>query len=651
MGTPKNFRLGRGLTVLIGVCGLLLAGALGFLAFGQPSASAAFDGLPTETPRRDLPIALDQNRPTDDAGLTVLDQTQIGDFIVVVGNFTEVETRDGRILQTSGAYAYDINTGALLEPFLPELTRSNGNPTSVNAVAPAGGNNVFIAGEFNRAEDVFHNRIAKYNLLTGEIDNSFSADFNAAITELRYNDGRLFVGGEFTSVNGVSRQRLAEVNPNSGAVVNSFRFDITQSSRTPGTPFGPRYIGVTPDDILVVAHRGEMVAGEPRTGIALIDLKSNNLLGYSTNFWNGLEVFLQDAAVSPDGSYVVLVSNGFDFPAEGRDVGIRFDISDRHTSNQSERWIARNFDSTFSVAISDDAVFMGGHFCNVEGPGSANPFPGVGQYGNENSCFGATPGSRFPGVVNRDQLAAFDPVTGHALDWDPGSSAFRGVQSLEVIDRGLLIGHDGQFLGRDGADRRAWNVGLHGFLDFANPDGRPTPHECGGLRATIVGTNSNDVITGTSGRDIIVGLGGNDTIRGLNGNDVICGNEGRDVIHGGKGADIIYGNQGGDTLNGNNGVDTIYGGKFNDIIDGGGGRDVLEGNLGDDRILGGTDSDELDGGEGRDVLQGQRGHDQLQGNAGWGDTVSGDLGNDRCVGFVFGQPDNPNDVISNCESR
>ncbi|MGC4110613.1 MAG: calcium-binding protein [Nocardioides sp.] len=64
---------------------------------------------------------------------------------------------------------------------------------------------------------------------------------------------------------------------------------------------------------------------------------------------------------------------------------------------------------------------------------------------------------------------------------------------------------------------------------------------CRGVRATIVGTSSNDVIHGTPRRDVIVGLGGNDRIYAGAGNDLVCGGDGSDAIHGGAGDDRLYG--------------------------------------------------------------------------------------------------------------
>jgi Ca2+-binding RTX toxin-like protein len=86
------------------------------------------------------------------------------------------------------------------------------------------------------------------------------------------------------------------------------------------------------------------------------------------------------------------------------------------------------------------------------------------------------------------------------------------------------------------------------------------PPVCAGHRATIVGTDGNDMIQGTPGRDVIVGLGGNDEIHGRGQDDIICG---------GPGDDVIFGEQGNDTLLGDDGHDFVDGGLDNDFMDGG----------------------------------------------------------------------------------
>lgn len=101
---------------------------------------------------------------------------------------------------------------------------------------------------------------------------------------------------------------------------------------------------------------------------------------------------------------------------------------------------------------------------------------------------------------------------------------------------------------------------------------------CGGLPATIIGTEEADTLEGTAGHDVIVGLGGNDTIDGLGGNDRICAGSGGDVVYGGPG---------------------------NDRLEGGAGKDRLLGEAGDDHLLGGPGVDRLVGGPGSDTCVGE----------------------------------------------
>jgi Ca2+-binding RTX toxin-like protein len=106
---------------------------------------------------------------------------------------------------------------------------------------------------------------------------------------------------------------------------------------------------------------------------------------------------------------------------------------------------------------------------------------------------------------------------------------------------------------------------------------------CKGIRATIVGTEGDDIRKGTSRRDVIVGLAGNDRLSGLAGNDLTCGGRGNDTLKGGagqdqlsgqKGKDKLYGQKGNDKLSGNAGRDTLMGGPGKDILRGGPGKDT-----------------------------------------------------------------------------
>ena len=140
-------------------------------------------------------------------------------------------------------------------------------------------------------------------------------------------------------------------------------------------------------------------------------------------------------------------------------------------------------------------------------------------------------------------------------------------------------------------------VGIALFAQNAGAGGQPEAPRCHGKKATILGTNGDDLIRGTDQPDVIVSLGGDDTIYAGLGNDVVCAGAGDDLLHGGRG---------------------------NDLLDGGAGTDRVFGDLGDDRAMGGGgDDDEVSGGLGIDTVSGGPGSDDL---------VRGDYGYDRMDG-------------------
>jgi len=87
---------------------------------------------------------------------------------------------------------------------------------------------------------------------------------------------------------------------------------------------------------------------------------------------------------------------------------------------------------------------------------------------------------------------------------------------------------------------------------------------CTGMRATILGSNLNDVLIGTDGHDVIVGRSGNDVIRAGSGDDTVCGGQGDDRIDGGDGIDHIFGESGADRLEGTGPINILFGGPGDD---------------------------------------------------------------------------------------
>ena len=116
---------------------LLCAIALAITTWNLRSASAADVNHGTvvpEIPRRDTPIVADGK---------VYATIQMHDRVIVAGNFTTVERRNGTTVGRTHIFAYDINSGALIEDYNPVL---DGEVRAVIGDEDTG--DIFIGGKF-----------------------------------------------------------------------------------------------------------------------------------------------------------------------------------------------------------------------------------------------------------------------------------------------------------------------------------------------------------------------------------------------------------------------------------------------------------------------------------------------------------------------
>ena len=130
---------------------------------------------------------------------------------------------------------------------------------------------------------------------------------------------------------------------------------------------------------------------------------------------------------------------------------------------------------------------------------------------------------------------------------------------------------------------------------------------CNGQRATIRGTDGNDVLIGTRGDDIIAGSSGTDYILAKGGNDLVCAGTGEDSVNGGDGDDVIYlgdgddyawGRLGNDRMFGEVGYDYLLGQRGDDYLDAGpapwDGADYCNGYYGADTLVDCENPEDID---------------------------------------------------------
>jgi hypothetical protein len=397
---------------------------------------------------------------------------RVAQYIVYGGSFTTVTQPDGTVSNQPYLVALDIDTGKMSTTFRPVL---DGQVRVVEAGDTPG--TVFVGGRFKNVNGVFTGGLVKLDVMTGQAVGGFSAPFNGEVSTLARAGNRLFVGGFFTAIGGAARSQLAEISASNGAVNANFTIGVTglrdSGCRADGfcyTVTGPpvRSIRVNAAGTrLAVMHRGDLVGGQQRWGAAIIDISTAtpSVTSFKTDLWdparnNGRTDFVGviDGDMTPDGSMIVMANGIGNFPPL-HDTVTAFPVNGGNAVQPL--WVNQNFDSNFSVAVSDQAVYQGGHFCWVESQAStASPLYWPGSAGNQYSCE-ATSGSVFqPRTTYRYHVSAGDLSSGRAIAWDPGSNdSFRGVNLLRTIDRGLLLGHDGTRV-------KNFNVGRSALFDM-----------------------------------------------------------------------------------------------------------------------------------------------------------------------------------------
>ncbi|WP_435148136.1 Ig-like domain-containing protein [Micromonospora aurantiaca (nom. illeg.)] len=427
-----------------GVAGHTGAQATGSSAALGAARTTATRALVTPGDTRLMPATPRTDTPRITNG-EITDIEVIGNRVFIAGTFTSIANVGGSAITQRSLASYNLDTGKVDTGFKPVI---DGAVAAVEASPD--GSSLYIAGAFNTINGVTKRKIARLNPTTGAPIAAFTATANARATALAVSGNAVYVGGQFATVNGVSRSGLAALNPTTGAVDTGFNLPLTGGIGVGGM-LTVQQLKLTHDrSKLLVVHTGRQIAGQDRYGVALIGTASKALLPWRTRLWEdnlsfvgGIQrVFAGD--IAPDDSYFVVTSgSGGDRPPIN-DTAIAYPLTGN--DNVEPLWISRHFDSIYSVAITDTAVYVGGHFSWQESPTSNVPWPGLDNvgYGTGQGLSGYGLGDQ---VVRRDHLGALDPLTGTALEWNPGSNSYEGEKAMLATSRGLLVGGDGNVKG------------------------------------------------------------------------------------------------------------------------------------------------------------------------------------------------------------
>jgi large repetitive protein len=451
--------------------GLLAAAvlAVGLPVVGTPVAAAATAtpgtaivpsvalAQPTPNHTRLVPAVPRKNTPRISNGeiwdIEVVPQLN---RVFIAGSFTSIANTVNPTTTVNQRYlaSYNYNTGLIDTSFRPTF---NGG---VNAVeASPDGTKLFVAGSFNTVNGVARQKVASLNLTTGAPLSNFvvTNSTNNYVESLAATNSTLYVGGRFTRINGVLKDHLAAMNATTGAVDPTFTNNLTGGIGVNGA-LGVPQLKLTHDDSkLLVVHTGRQVNGQDRMGMAIINTATKQLYPWRSRLWDenlgrvGGVTRISAGDIAPNDQYFVVGSgSGGDAPPiSDTAVAYPLTVASLNNDNVQPLWIHRSFDSVYSIAITEQAVYFGGHFGFNESPTSCETepcFPGLPNvgYGTGQGLSGYGLGDT---VVRREHIGALDPVNGRALEWNPWSTSFEGNKAMEATARGLFVGGDGMFQG------------------------------------------------------------------------------------------------------------------------------------------------------------------------------------------------------------
>lgn len=354
---------------------LVVASALSTVMVAPLAAHASVSTVPDDTAR---------------VNGTVYAVAQVGSRTIIGGDFTTV---GGRPRNHIAAIRAD---GKLDLTFNPDVDGT------VYAVAgSADGSTVYVGGRFATAGGAARANLAAVSGTTGAALPSWTADTTGTTPEvlaLAVTGNRLYVGGRFGGIDATDRKRIVAVDATIGEVIKTFKPNPN--------PAAVKFLAASPDGSRVFAGGAfDTIGGQSRpAGIAELHADT----GLATPF-------------SPAGVGSVVVAMGVS-PTADR---LYFGVADNRVlaydiATSTLLWTVKNGGDTQAIAVTDTAVYLGGHF-----------------------------GQNLTQRVKRQWIQSLK-LDGTVTEWDPKlSGGSMGVWAITATPTALLVG--GEFTHINGA--------------------------------------------------------------------------------------------------------------------------------------------------------------------------------------------------------
>ena len=355
---------------------------------------------------------------------------QIGQTMIVGGRFTQVqEAGSATVLTRNNIFAFDSTTGEVDAGFAPNVG------DEVMALLPAkDGASVYVGGKFVTVNGVRNRVLTRLNISNGQAVAGFTPNIGARVRDLRLSGGRLYVAGPFTSVDGEAHRALVTIDPTTGRLDPFLNLDFAGTQNGGATQV--LKMDISPDGSrLAAVGNFATVGGLSRHQIVMLDLSGDTAQlanwytpRYEAACSTSFDSYMRDIDFAPNGTYFVVSTTGaYRAPPRLCDSQARWETSATGTDIQPTWVNYTGGDTTYAVALTGTAVYVGGHFRWANNPFVAD--------------------AAGPGAVSREGIAALDPVNGLPLSWNPGRTKGVGVFDMLATPQGLWVGSDTDRIG------------------------------------------------------------------------------------------------------------------------------------------------------------------------------------------------------------
>ena len=406
MGSPNPLFKRRPIAAIVSTFALII----GLVALSAP-ATATADTAPPEVgaPSTVTTTAL----PTPQMNGVVWSQVIVGNVDYVGGDFTSARPSGSAAgtNETPRSYllAYNVTTGVLMSwaPVLDQQVRQ--------LVVTPDQTKLIAVGDFTTVNGSSRNRIAEFDLPSGNLDTGFHPSANATVYTAAATNSTVYFAGNFGAVTGTTRVGTAAASVTTGAL----------TAWNPALSGGRAWSMEVSPDATKVAIGGSFTtangSGNPGYGLTMVDSTTGTTtLPFATNS------VVQDAGVnaaiySMTETGDALYGTGFVFGSGGNLEG-----TFKADWNGNLEWVEDCHGDTYSVAVQNQAVYIAGHphYC-----GDDNSFP---QTNPETWHRAIAFSTAATGTLSHNPYGGYTDFAGQAapsvLDWFPdfNSGTFTG---------------------------------------------------------------------------------------------------------------------------------------------------------------------------------------------------------------------------------